>query len=94
MAASTGTLYRYQDPVGLAIVPARLTASGRAAVALRADLARLGLDTDTVVTDIGDEVVGEHRVKLIGWLDRDGMPQVTSLCLRLFIENFRRVVPA
>ncbi len=92
--ATTGDMYHYQDPIGLATLHAQLTSAGRAAVALRADLARLGLRGDTVVTDLGDEMVGRHQVKLIGWTDGDGLPQVTSLCLRLFVENFRRVVRA
>lgn len=94
MGTVTGTLYRYADPVGRAPMAAQMSPDGRAAVQFRSKLAALGVSAATVVTDIGDETVGEHRVKLIGWLDPDGDPRVTSLCLRQFAENFRKVVPA
>lgn len=95
MAVSTGTLFRYHPPDGLGVPHVRpLGAAGRAAELLHDQLRTLGVTPETVVTDIGDETVGDHQLKLIGWEDHDGLPCVTSVCLRLFVENFRRVVPA
>jgi hypothetical protein len=92
MAVTTGATFHYQPPDGLGVPHVRpLGKDGRAAELLHDELMKLGLDPHTVVTDIGDETVGQHQVKLIGWLDRDGLPQVTSVCLRLFCDNFRRV---
>jgi hypothetical protein len=95
MATTTGTTYHYTPSPHLGVPhPRPLSNAERAAVLLHDRLRQLGIDPGTVVSDIGDETVGTHRLKLIGWIAPDGTPQVTSICLQVFIDNFRRVVPA